>query len=124
MIKIRKGSKTMVIPAGAYEPIYAPSGWEIDGKKPENSPEKATPETPEKAPVDEPSESPEEVETEELEEDEDVEYVDPEELNEKPIEELDFEELKILAEYLGVNIKGLKSKKEVLEAIKKFKAKK
>ena len=120
MIKIRKGSKTLMIPAGAYDTIYAPAGWEKE-EKPEE-PAKAVEEPQE---VDETPESVEEEPEEELEEeDEDVEYVDPEELNEKPLEELDFDELKILAEYLGVNIKGLKSKKEVRDAIKKFKSKK
>lgn len=120
MIKIRKGSKTLVIPAGAYDTIYAPAGWErADGtKKSVKEPQKV-----EKTP--EPLEESEEEFEEELdEEDEDVEYVDPEELNEKPLEELDFEELKILAEYLDIDVKGLKSKKDVREAIKKFRSKK
>lgn len=120
MIKIRKGSKTLMIPAGAYDTIYAPAGWER-AEKP-NTTEKSVekPQEPDETP-----ESLEEEPEEELEEEEeDVEYVDPEELNEKPLEELDFEELKILAEYLDINIKGLKSKKEVRDAIKKFKSKK
>ena len=124
MIKIRKGSKTLLIPAGAYDTIYAPAGWEKEDNtaKAVEEPQKVE-ETPE--PLEDDSEEVEETSEEELDEEgEDVEYVDPEELNEKPLEELDFEELKILAEYLGVNIKGLKSKKEVREAIKKFKSKK
>lgn len=121
MIKIRKGSKTLLIPAGAYDTIYAPAGWEKEDNtaKAVEEPQKVE-ETPEPL-----EDVPEEESDEELDEEgEDVEYVDPEELNEKPLEELDFEELKILAEYLGINTKGLKSKKEVREAIKKFKSKK
>lgn len=110
MIKIMKGSRTLTIPAGAYESMYAPNGWELVGTKKKT--EKKSKEEP-KSEL-EVTEEPEEV----TEDEEDVEYVDPEELLEKPLEELDFEELKILAEYLDISTKGLKSKKEVREAIK------
>lgn len=114
MIKIMKGSRTLTIPSGAYESMYAPCGWEVVGtkKKTEKKSKKEFESEPE-VEVTEESEESEEAETEE-----DVEYVDPEELLEKPIEELDFEELKIVADYLDINTKGLKTKKEVREAIK------
>lgn len=111
MIKIIKGSKTLTVPLGAYEEIYAPNGWELMSKE-NKLVETEMPEEPEEPEGELPEESEEEPE------EEDVEYVDPEELLEKPLEELDFEELKIVAEYLDISTKGLKSKKEVREAIK------
>lgn len=116
MVEIIKGSKVLSVPVGAYNNMYAPAGWQLVDKT-----RKATQkEEPKKNKKEE--KQPEPVESqdfEELEDEEDVIYVDPEELNEKPLEELDFDELKILAEYLKINIKGMKSSKAIREAIKK-----
>ena len=112
MVNIIKGSKTLSVPVGAYNNMYAPAGWELADKV-TKSIQKAEPKKEKKQP------EPEPVKNQEPEEEEDVVYVDPEELQEKPLEELDFDELKILAEYLNVNIKGMKSSKAIREAIKK-----
>jgi hypothetical protein len=60
--------------------------------------------------------------TDDESEEEEIEYVDPADLREKPIEELDFDELKILAEDMDISVKGIKSSKVLREAIKKAEA--
>ena len=110
MVEIIKGSRKMTIPSGAYE-TYASAGWEL-GTEPKK--EQAKPAAEKKKP--EKAKAEPEPEVEEVEED--VIYIDPEDLLEKPLEELDFEELKILAEYKGIDIKGMKSSKMLREAIK------
>ena len=115
MVTIRKGSKLLSIPNGAYANIYAPAGWVLVSEVKVSDPKDKTP----AKEITEP-----EKETEEVPEDseeEDVIYVDPEDLLEKPLEELDYEELQILAEYLGISKKGLKSSKALREAIRKVK---
>ena len=111
MVEIIKGSRKMTIPSGAYE-TYASAGWEL-ATEPRKGQEKPAAEKkkPEKAKAEPEPEVEEEIE-------EDVIYIDPEDLLEKPLEELDFEELKILAEYKGIDIKGMKSSKMLREAIK------
>ena len=52
------------------------------------------------------------------EEEEDIEYVDPAELAKKPIDELDRDELKILAEYKGIDISGITSTKKLRAALR------
>lgn len=110
MITIMKGSKTLDIPVGAYN-TYASAGWrrleDATSPKPVKDKGNARAKTKE-APV-EPVSEPEE----------DVEYVDPEELLEKPLEDLDFEELKLLAEYLGIDFSGMKTSKAIRSAIRK-----
>lgn len=110
MVKIMKGSKVLVVPGGAYRDVYASSGWVL--AEAEAAPKPQKPEA--KPPKKEPEQVPEEVE-----DDENVEYVDPEELLEKPLEELDYEELKILAEYLGIDTTGMRNSKSIRSAIKK-----
>ena len=111
MVEIIKGSKTLKVPVGAYNAIYASAGWSLKGK------EKKVIEKPVE-PVEEVAEESIEPDFEEPVEDDNVEYVDPEELAEKPLEELDFEELKILAEYKGIDITGMRSSKALRKAIK------
>ena len=117
MITIVKGSKTLSVPTGAYKSIYAPAGW-VSAEEVEATPVEK-PAKPDKKKAEPKVEEPV---VEELEEDEDVEYVDPEELLEKPLEDLDFDELKILAEYLDINIKGMSTSKALRTAIKKAQA--
>lgn len=131
MVTIHKDKLTRTVPMGAYVSQYASLGWSIgpneslDGDKGTN-----TPPAPKK-PLNDASAKPEsdaeqvdEPDTEELEEEEeDVEYIDPEDLKEKPLNELDYEELRILAEYLGISLKGLKNKKAVKQAIEEFQGK-
>ena len=114
MVEITKGSRKMTIPSGAYI-VYASAGWELATEhKEEQVKPAAEKKKPEKAKA-----KPVEPVAEEVEED--VIYIDPEELLEKPLEELDFEELKILAEYKEINIKGMKSSKAIREVIRSSK---
>lgn len=117
MVTIVKGSKTLSIPVGAYKTVYAPAGWVLAEEVKTTAAEK--PVKPEKTEKEPKIEEPVVEEAEEDEEDEDVEYVDPEDLLEKPLEELDFDELKILAEYLDINVKGMNTSKALRTAIKK-----
>lgn len=119
MITIRKGNRILSIPSGAYK-TYASAGWVKDGEQieAETQVEEVVEETTEEPEV-EPEAATESEAEEESEEEEEVEYVDPEELKEKPLSELDFEELQILAEYLGIDIKNLKTSKALRAEIKK-----
>lgn len=119
MVEITKGSMTLTVPRGAYDNQYAPAGWEMKSNNKSSKPSEQP-----KAKVKEPEEVAEE-DSEDVEDvedtEEDVEYieVDPEELLEKPLEELDFEELKIVADYLGLDTKGMTTSKAIRSAIKK-----
>lgn len=121
MIEIYKHNKSLSIPAGAYHSQYAPNGWKLS-KDAEVS--KLSLETDEDKNIPEQTEdinlSKETVSEDDSDNVEDnVEYVDPEELREKPLEDLDFQELQILAEDMGIDIEGLKSSKSLRNAIKK-----
>lgn len=96
MVTIAKAEKTLIVPDTAYETIYAPAGWTIKGSKKNASAEEET-------------SSAEVSASEEL---------TPEELLEKPLEDLNFEELKTVADYLGLEVEGQKSSKKLREAIK------
>ena len=124
MVTIVKGSKTLKVPAGAYDKIYAPAGWMLQGEKIlKNDGEKPVDDKTniQKAKNQKTDKIRNQEETQEVEPEVEIEYVDPEDLLEKPINELDYEELKILAEYLGIDTKGLRSSKSLKEAIKKAK---
>lgn len=110
MVEIRKGSKILTIPAGALK-RYASAGWELTDSKSTKAPmgeAKAEKYTEPEKPVEE------EVEDEF---EEDVEYVDPEELAEKPLSELDKEELQILAEFKGLDTTELTTAKKLRAAL-------
>lgn len=110
LIKIvKEGQDPMIIPAGAYK-MYAKAGWAKEKSSRRNKKEEEKPQ------VEEPEI--EESQVEEEEEDEDVEYVDPEDLAKKPLGELDKEELKILAEYKGIDISKHTTSKQLREAIR------
>lgn len=126
MVTIHKEGLTRTVPMGAYVSQYASLGWSIsplNDAKGTNTPlahkkslnNDLTTSESDHEQVNEPD-------TEELEE-EDVEYVDPEDLKEKPLNELDYEELRILAEYLGINLRGLKNKRAIKQAIEDFQKK-
>lgn len=126
MIKVIRGDEEKVIPAGAFK-MFASAGWQKaenseshddNGKNTKPStqdsdlgenPEPET-DTEEEEPI--LGADPEEVE------EEDVEYVDPEDLLKKPIGDLDFEELQIVAEYLGLDVENLTTVKALRKAIK------
>lgn len=108
MVKIHKGRLALTIPAGAVRK-YTLAGWELS----ENS---KSDEVTEEVSVNEDADTNSEAISEE--EEEDVEYVDPAELAKKPIDELDRDELKILAEYKGIDISGITSTKKLRAALR------
>lgn len=129
MVTIHKEGLTRTVPMGAYVSQYASLGWSISPNKPLNGVEGTNTPLAHKKSLnndlttsESDHEQVDEPDTEELEE-EDVEYVDPEDLKEKPLNELDYEELRILAEYLGINLRGLKNKRDVKQAIEDFQKK-
>lgn len=107
MVKVVKNGMTLTIPAGAVK-TYCSAGWKLapsdEGKaRPVKSQEKPMMK----------SEDTEET----YDEEEEVEYVDPEDLAQKPLEELDIEELKILAEYKGLDTTRLTSARKLRTAL-------
>lgn len=117
MIKITKDGKTSSVPAGSVAKFLS-AGWvllngEAPSKKkaePTISPEEST-----EAPTEELIE---EEQGEDEEDTEEVEYVDPEELMQKPLSELDKEELIILAQYKGIDTENLTTSKQLRAAIR------
>lgn len=123
MIKIIKGDEERVIPAGAFK-MFASAGWQkAENSESHDDTGKNTKSTTQDSDLGEIPES--ETDTEEEEpilgadpEEEDVEYVDPEELLKKPVGDLDYEELQIVAEYLGLDVENLTTLKALRKAIK------
>lgn len=114
MIKIYKHNKSLSVPAGAYLSQYAPNGWgtsvndTVETDLDSLAEQENTPEQSEMVPEDDNEE-----------EEETTEYVSPEDLKEKPIEDLNYKELQLLAKDMGVDIAGLKSSKSLRDAISK-----
>lgn len=114
MVKMKKGRLTLSVPAGAVRK-YISAGWKpTESSKSDEILDEGTfsPETENEDEIGAVSES-----EEDYAEDE-VEYVDPEELAQRPLGELDKEELRILAEYKGIDISGLNSAKQLRAAIR------
>lgn len=111
---ITNGSMTLSVPKGAYKTQYAPQGWveataedvEELVEEPEElqEPEAKEPDLADEDPVDD--------------EDEEVEEVDITELLEKPLSELDREELELLADYKQLDVEGITSIKELRKVIR------
>ena len=114
MVKMKKGKLTLSVPAGAVH-RYISAGW-----KPTESPKSE--EILDEGTLNPETENEDEIEdlgdAEEDENEEDVEYVDPEELALRPLGELDKEELRILAEYKGIDTSNLNSAKQLRAAIR------
>lgn len=108
MVTVTKRNMTLTIPNGAY-PRYASAGWKKAGNSSKTKPAETKGEFVEPSIQEQEFEENPEVEDEEL--DEEYEEVDPEELALRPLEELDKEELIILAEYKGLETQGLSAKK-------------
>lgn len=114
MVKMKKGKLTLSVPAGAVRK-YTLAGWEpTESPKSEEILDKGTL-SPE-AEIEDEIGDVDELEAEESEDD--VEYVDPEELALRPLGELDKEELRILAEYKGIDTSSLNSAKQLRAAIR------
>lgn len=127
MIKIIKGDEERVIPAGAFK-MFASAGWQkAENSESHDDTGKNTKSTTQDSDLGENSESetdtdedenPDEEEDTNEEDEGDVEYVDPEELLKKPVGDLDYEELQIVAEYLGLDVENLTTLKALRKAIK------
>ena len=127
MVVITKGSMTLTVPKRAYDKMYAPAGWDLKGKEMGHTAKveiEHTVGSPKEEDATKAEETAEEVESTPDEEEEEIEYVDPEELLEKPVNELDFEELQIVAEYLGIDTKGITQSKKLRNLIKAAQEKK
>lgn len=114
LIRIHKeGHNSMIIPAGAYS-MYAKAGWSRKSSSSKKSVKR--PLEDEEITVD--------AEVADINQDEDeeeeVEYVDPEELAKRPLSELDKEELRILAEYKGLDPSEYTTAKQLREALKRL----
>lgn len=113
MVEIKKGKLNLTVPAGSVRK-YISAGWELaNGSK--LARKSITPT------LTDPMENGGQFEDEETSDDstdEEVEYVDPEELAQKPLNELDREELRILAEYKGVDVTELTSTKQLRAALR------
>lgn len=130
MISITNGINRMSVTRGAYREIFAPQGWIIvdDEISDQTGVGLQIPNKPAEIEnyeeIDGSSEDVDDIENDvdetDYEEDEEIETEDEEieELEEKPLSELSFDELQRLAKYKGIDISGLRSKKELRQAIK------
>lgn len=117
MIQIVKGEKSLKIPAGAYK-RYAKAGWKLAST---SNKEETSSDVTNLASEENSSALAENTEAQEelgVEEDEEVIYVDPEELANRPLSELDKEELRILAEYKGLELDETASAKQLRAALR------
>ena len=110
MIKIYKKGKEMTVPKGSLDKFLT-AGWSLENgdEKPKKKSSGHPPPIPEEAsfpPVDDADSAEEEY----------VE-VDPEELASRDLSELDMDELKILAEYKGLDISGLTTTRKLRAAL-------
>ena len=133
MIIIHKGDKSLRIPAGAASG-YLSAGWSLSTVPdlPIKPAEESTQEKPQEEDSDkdldgdlqpedtdnESEDDPEEGSEDDSEEEYEEIEVDPEELLEKPLGELDIDELNIVAEYLGIDTYKLTTEKKLRDAIK------
>lgn len=117
MVKIRKGSKTLTVPAGAVRK-YTAAGWKLV----ESSKSDEKQDSQEKVPSNDKEDKIEDSsdflgDSEESDEEEYIE-VDPEELAQRPLNTLDREELAILAEFKGVDTSEITSAKQLRAALR------
>ena len=118
MIQITNGQMTLTVPASAFKQIYSASGFHIlDGEEHSEAPAETFPtfeeEMRENANLVE--------ETEDLAESPAADESDAEEevdLSEIPLGEMDFYQLCAYADQLGLDRKGLRSKKELRALIR------
>lgn len=118
MIKITNGQMTLTVPNSAFLTIYKASGFHILATEESvSAPADTFPTYEDKAPeaqiYDEEKETPEDSEADETEYTE--ETVD---LSEIPLSEMDFYQLSDYADQLGLDHKGIRSKKELRALIR------
>lgn len=122
MINITNGVNHMTCTAGAFKEIFAPQGWtRVDTAESSQvgvSSQGGTSVDQEEEEVEE-----DELETagddsDEESEDEDEESEADEDLSEKPLGEMSYEELQRFAKLSGLDITGMRSKKEIRQALR------
>lgn len=118
MIKITNGQITLTVPSSAFHQIYKDSGFRIlDGEKRTEASAETFPtlddETPEGQNSDEETED-----SEELPEANEFYGEERIDLSEIPLSEMDFYQLSDYADQLGLNHRGIRSKKELRALIR------
>lgn len=119
MVEIRKGDRVLSVPAGAVKK-YTSAGWIVKVSKSEKkvSKDKELSSKENEALAGDHTQDDGEWDDSDYEDAaEDEDYVDPEELAARPLEELSTEELRILAEYKGIDVTELRSAKKLRAAI-------
>lgn len=118
MIVIRKGELTNRVSWGCFKAIFEGQGWEIcedEGFMPRKCDNGALMHLPD---PDQEEDTQDESDQEDEDESEDEESEEEDDITEKPLSALDLGELKQLAEMRGVNIEGLRSKRDIRTAIR------
>ena len=116
MITITNGQMTLTVPNSAFQSLYKDSGFHpLEDEEHIVAPADTFPtfedETPEEDVLDEETEDPEEYGDDEVEE-------EPIDLSEIPLSEMDFYQLSDYADQLGLDHRGIRSKKELRALIK------
>lgn len=127
MVTIQKDGKFLTVTMGAYKTLFKSMGFAIvspeESRVPSYEPGNDITPSDDYDGVEDDLEPPEDDfndpgnDTDEDEESEDDEEEPEDELDETPLSEMNFEELKTYAKRLGVNIRGMNSKKELRAAI-------
>lgn len=107
MITIYKGNQKAVVPSGSYKSMFKPYGWTT--KKP-----KATPKGEDRTEETTTRQQEEQGDTRQQQEEGDTAH---EEQNKTPLESMSEQELRQYAALVKVNVKGLKTREELLEAL-------
>lgn len=122
MVSITNGLQTVVVSSGAYREIYLPQGWQLAPEKAEALPQvqkQISFEDLEVIPPVAPKDDQEDLEEPQEEDNEDQ----PEEGTEadillRPLGELSLDELKTVALLKGIATEGLRTRKEIRQAIR------
>ena len=109
MVKIKKGKLTLTVPAGAVRKDTSAGSSKAKAKV-------TNPTAPHANAKEDETAYDTQLDDESTEEE--VEYVDPEELAQRPLGELDREELRILAEYKGIDVSEITSTKQLRNALR------
>lgn len=115
MFCITNGVQTLTVTSGAYTSIYAPQGWKpVSTSTQAEMPEEDEAFLPDKVPDPESENASEAI----LAQESDDEGDEEENLSEIPLTEMGSAQLRKYAKQLGVDIKGLTSKKAVRDRIR------
>lgn len=112
MITIRKGTQTAMVTMGAFKSIFKGQGWEIDDgtnfmhKKPGTGLGMNLPDPDQE----------DDTQDENLQEDED--YEEDDDITEKPLSAMSMGELQQYASLHGVDTEGMRTKREIRNAIR------